>query len=149
VQYTLVVRNNGPEAVQGAAVIDGVPATLTEVTWLCRASPGSHCPAPASGTGPIAVRVDLLREGLLLFRINATVAATASGTLRNVAAVLPPPGTRDPTPGNNVAIDTDTVTTRVRPAPISPSPRPITARGRRPGACCSTPWWSPIRAPVP
>ena len=116
VQYTLVVRNNGPDDVQGAAVIDAVPAILTEVTWLCRASPGSHCPAPASGTGPIAVRVDLLSDGLLLFRINATVAATASGTLRNVAAVLPPPGTQDPTPGNNVGIDTDTVTTPSTPS---------------------------------
>ncbi len=116
VQYTLVVRNNGPDAVQGAAVIDPVPATLTEVAWLCQASPGSRCPAPASGTGPLAVRVDLLSDGLVLFRINATVAATASGTLRNVAAVLPPPGTQDPTPGNNVGIDTDTVTTPSTPS---------------------------------
>ena len=118
VQYTLVVRNNGPDDVQGAAVIDPVPATLTDVTWLCQASPGSRCPEPASGTGRIAVRVDLLSGGIALFRINATVAATASGTLRNVAAVLPPPGTLDPTPGNNVGIDTDTVTT---PSPSTPS----------------------------
>ena len=111
VQYILVVRNNGPDDVQGAAVIDPVPAALTDVTWLCRASPGSRCPEPASGTGRIAVRVDLLSGGIALFRINATVAATASGTLRNVAAVLPPPGTLDPTPGNNVGIDTGTVTT--------------------------------------
>ena len=118
VQYILVVRNNGPDDVQGAAVIDPVPATLTDVTWLCRASPGSRCPEPASGTGRIAVRVDLLNGGIALFRINATVAATASGTLRNVAAVLPPPGTLDPTPGNNVGIDTDTVTT---PSTSTPS----------------------------
>ena len=118
VQYTLVVRNNGPDAVQGATVIDAVPATLTEVIWTCRASPGSRCPAPASGTGPIAVRVDLLSGGAVLFRIRGTVAAAAGGTLRNVAAVLPPPGTRDPTPGNNVAIDTDTVTS----PPVGPLP---------------------------
>ena len=118
VQYTLVVRNNGPDAVQGATVIDAVPATLTEVIWTCRASPGSRCPAPASGTGPIAVRVDLLSGGAVLFRIRGTVAAAAGDTLRNLAAVLPPPGTRDPTPGNNVAIDTDTVTS----PPVGPLP---------------------------
>ena len=119
VQYTLVVRNNGPDAVQGATVIDAVPATLTEVIWTCRASPGSRCPAPASGTGPIAVRVDLLSGGACSSGSRGTVAAPAGGTLRNVAAVLPPPGTRDPTPGNNVVIDTDTVTS----APVGPLPR--------------------------
>jgi uncharacterized repeat protein (TIGR01451 family) len=118
VQYFLVVRNNGPDAVQGAAVLDPVPATLTNVTWLCRASPGSRCPDPASGTGRIAVRVDLLSGGTVIFRIRGTVAATAGGTLRNLAAVLPPPGTQDPTLGNNVAIDTDPVTS----APVGPGP---------------------------
>ena len=46
------------------------------------------------------------------------MAAPVGGTLRNVAAVLPSPGTRDPTPGNNVVIDTDTVTS----APVGPGP---------------------------
>ena len=123
VQYTLVVRNNGPDAVQGAAVIDPVPATLTDVIWICRASPGSRCPEPASGTGRIAVRVDLLSGGAVIFRVRATVAAPEGGTLRNLAAVLPPPGTRDPVPGNNVAIDTDMVTSSpVGPSPTGPGP---------------------------
>ncbi len=134
VQYTLVVRNNGPDDVQGAAVIDPVPATLTDVIWICRASPGSRCPEPASGTGRIAVRVDLLSGGAVIFRIRGTVAATAGGTLRNLAAVLPPPGTLDPTPGNNVAIDTDPVTS----PPVGPLRRRWgrAPRGRAPR--CST-----------
>ena len=167
VQYTLVVRNNGPDAVQGATVIDAVPATLTDVIWICRASPGSRCPAPASGTGPIAVRVDLLSGGAVIFRIRGTVAATAGGTLRNLAAVLPPPGTRDPTPGNNV-VDRYGPGDQPPGGPLAPwgraprgraprcSIRRPAAKRRRPatsptwnGAWCgaTTPTRSPARAP--
>jgi uncharacterized repeat protein (TIGR01451 family) len=122
VQYALVVRNNGPDAVQGATIIDPVPETLTEVIWLCRTSPGSRCVEPASGTGRVVVRVDLRAGGIALIRVRGTVAAPAGSTLRNLAVVLPPPGTRDPTPGNNVVIDTDQVTPGPVPGPAVLNP---------------------------
>ena len=38
------------------------------------------------------------------------VSASATGTLSNTATVTPPAGWTDPTPGNNSATDTDTLT---------------------------------------
>ena len=106
--YTLVVRNAGPNAVTGARVTDSVPATLIGVTWTCTASPGSSC--PASGTGAIDVLVDLLVGGTATFTLSATVdPAVQGGTIVNEATVTVPPGTIDPNPGNNTAIDNNTV----------------------------------------
>ena len=47
--------------------------------------------------------------GTVTFSVTATVTATA-GSVTNTATVAPPSGTTDPTPGNNSATDTDTVT---------------------------------------
>ncbi|MBO1765188.1 hypothetical protein JQN64_28885, partial [Escherichia coli] len=41
-----------------------------------------------------------------------TISAAASGTLSNTATVAAPAGVTDPTPGNNSATDTDTLTAR-------------------------------------
>src|SRR5207247_7278980 len=48
--------------------------------------------------------------GMATFTVSATVAPGATGTLANTAAVTPPAGATDPTPGNNSATDTDALT---------------------------------------
>jgi hypothetical protein len=54
--------------------------------------------------------VNLLNGGTATFSLNGTVTATpTSGTLANTATVTAPVGTADPAPGNNSAIDTDTI----------------------------------------
>ena len=88
--YTVVVTNNGPEAVTGARVTDPVPASLVGVTWTCTASPGSRCPDPASGTGEIDVLVDLLAGGTATFTVSGVVDPDATGTLVNQATVTGP-----------------------------------------------------------
>ena len=106
--YTLVVRNAGPDDVKGARVSDSVPAALLG-GWTCTASTGSSC--PASGTGAIKnVLVDLLVDGTATFTLSATVdPAVQEGTIVNEATVTAPPDTMDPNPGNNTAIDNNTV----------------------------------------
>jgi uncharacterized repeat protein (TIGR01451 family) len=105
--YTIVATNNGPSAVTGAMVTDIAPAGLTLSSWTCGASAGSSC--PASGTGNIAAAINLLNGGSATFTVNATVSASASGTIANTATIAAPAGVTDPNPGNNSATDTDTV----------------------------------------
>lgn len=101
--YTIVARNNGPDAVTGARVSDTFPTQLSSVTWTCTASSGSSC--PASGAGTIAADVSLRAGGTATFTATGTVGG--SGTLVNTATVTAPAGVTDP-PGNNSATDGDT-----------------------------------------
>ena len=110
ITYTIVVTNNGPSNVTGATVSDTMPASLSSVTWTCSASSGSSC--SASGSGNISDTVNLLASGTATYTVSATVSASATGTLSNTATVAVPSGTTDPTPGNNSATDTDTLTPR-------------------------------------
>ena len=107
IRYIVVVMNNGPSNVAGSVVADTLPAALIGATWTCTAAAGSAC--PAGGSGSINTLVDLLAGGTATFTIDATVAASALGTLANTAAASVPPGVTDPVPGNNSATDTDTL----------------------------------------
>ena len=107
--YTIAVSNGGPSAVTGAVVTDTLPAAITGATWTCVASAGSACGA-ASGTGSIATTVNLLVGGTATFTVVASIAPSATGSLVNTASVAAPAGVTDPTPGNNTATDTDTLT---------------------------------------
>lgn len=111
--YTVVVTNAGPSAVTGALVTDVAPAGLTFGTYTCVASAGSSC--PASGSGNLAVSIDLLVGGTATFTIPATVSYTAASPLTTTATVALPAGMTDPTPGNNIATDVDTITPPASP----------------------------------
>ena len=109
ISYTIVVTNSGPSSVTGATVGDTMPASLSSVTWTCSASSGSSC--SASGSGNISdAAVNLLASGTATYTVTGTVSASATGSLSNTASVSVPSGTTDPTPGNNSATDTDTLT---------------------------------------
>ncbi|MBK6798619.1 MAG: DUF11 domain-containing protein [Acidobacteria bacterium] len=60
--------------------------------------------------GNINTTVTLVKGGTATFSLTATISASATGSLTNTATVATPPGTSDPTPGNNTATDTDTLT---------------------------------------
>ena len=107
--YTIVVSNTGPSFVTGATVADTLPAALTGVNWTA-AYTGTGSSGAASGAGNISTVINLAVGGTATFTVTGTVAATATGTLVNTATVTPPVGTTDPTPGNNSATDTDTLT---------------------------------------
>lgn len=104
--YTITVANAGPTAVAGAAVVDTLPAALTNASWTC--APAASCGA-ASGTGSISTTVSLAAGGSVSFVVNATVDSTASGTLVNTATVAAPASVSDPNTANNSATDIDAI----------------------------------------
>jgi uncharacterized repeat protein (TIGR01451 family) len=109
ITYTVTVTNAGPSASAGSRVLDSLPAALTGATWTCSAAPGSSC-ASASGSGSIDQIDTIAVGGTVSYIISATVSPTAAGVLTNTATVTPASGTTDSNPGNNSAIDVDTVT---------------------------------------
>jgi uncharacterized repeat protein (TIGR01451 family) len=106
--YTIVVKNAGPNNVAGAVLTDNAPSGMTIDSWTCTTSAGSSC-AAASGTGNISASVSLLNQGTATFVVNATIDATATGTMTNTATIIAPPTISDTTPANNSVSDTDTV----------------------------------------
>ncbi|MFN8445322.1 MAG: choice-of-anchor Q domain-containing protein [Caldilineaceae bacterium] len=106
--YTLVVSNNGPEAVTGATVSDTFPVNFTGVTWTGIGSGGAT--GPASGSGNINTSINLSSGSSFTFTINGTVSPAARGTLTNSATIVVPGGAIDPNTANNSATDSDTLT---------------------------------------
>ncbi|MDH5233795.1 MAG: hypothetical protein OEW77_02475 [Gemmatimonadota bacterium] len=123
ITYTITASNAGPSAANGATVADVFPPEITGVTWTCSASAGSSC--PASGSGDLAVTVNLASGGSVVFLATGTISPAATGTLVNAATVTPPPGVSDPTSANNTDVNTlvpsaDVSVTKTGPATIVP-----------------------------
>lgn len=110
--YTIIVTNKGPASINGARITDNFPSSFNNVTWTCTASVGSRC-STASGSGNIAIEVDLAIFGTATLVANGTLSATATGILSNTANVAPPPGMTDPNTGDNSATDTDILEPKV------------------------------------
>ncbi|MEO8585279.1 MAG: IPTL-CTERM sorting domain-containing protein [Acidobacteriota bacterium] len=106
--YTIVVTNAGPSAVTGATVADNFPAAITASPWTAVYSAGSS--GPLAGSGNISAAVNLLAGGTATFTVVATLSPSVTGSLTNTATVTAPANVNDPTPGNNSATDTDTLT---------------------------------------
>ena len=102
--YTITVINNGPSNVAGAVVSDNFPAPITGASWTCTPSGGASC--TASGTGSINQTVNLPAGSSVIYTVNVTISASATGNLTNTATISS--AVADPVPGNNVATDTDT-----------------------------------------
>ncbi|ANB19547.1 proprotein convertase P-domain-containing protein [Dokdonella koreensis] len=105
--YTITASNAGPSNASGATVTDTFPASLT-CTWTCVGAGGGTC--TAAGSGNIADTVNLPAGGSTTHTASCGLSASATGTLSNTATVAAPAGVTDPTPGNNSATDTDTIT---------------------------------------
>jgi uncharacterized repeat protein (TIGR01451 family) len=107
--YTLVASNAGPDTATGASVTDTFPAACASVSYTSVAAGGAtgNTAGPASGnindtalTLPVGASVT--------YTATCNIAPTATGTLANTATIAS--STTDPTPGNNSATDTDTLT---------------------------------------
>jgi uncharacterized repeat protein (TIGR01451 family) len=110
VTYTIVVSNAGPDVANGVVVTDTVPAALSSVTWTCGTPVGgATCGAASGGGNAISTTANLPSGGSVTYTVTGTLAANATGTLANTAAVAAPSGVTDPTPGNNSATDTDPI----------------------------------------
>ncbi|WP_312683142.1 Ig-like domain-containing protein [Stenotrophomonas chelatiphaga] len=105
VQYQIQVGNQGPSSALGVTVSDAVPALLANVSWTCTpASSLSSC-AVANGTGnSINALVNVGVGDSVSVVVTATAPAATPATIpANTAALILPPGTTDPTPGDNSA----------------------------------------------
>ena len=107
VTYTITASNAGPSNAPGATVADTFPASLT-CTWTCVGAGGGTC--TAAGSGNINNTVNLPSGGSVTYTASCTLSAAATGTLSNTATITAPAGVTDPTPGNNSATDSDTLT---------------------------------------
>ena len=109
--YTIVVTNNGPSDVTGATVVDLLPAGITSDTFTVTPSTGAADTTNASsGSGNINDSGNLDSGSSLTYVVTADISASATGTLINTATVTAASGVSDPTPANNSATDTDTLT---------------------------------------
>jgi len=106
VTYTITASNAGPSNATGSTVADTFPASLT-CTWTCVGAGGGTC--TASGSGNVNDTVNLPSGGSVTYTASCTISAAATGTLSNTATVTAPAGVTDPTPGNNSATDSDTL----------------------------------------
>ncbi len=107
VTYTITAANAGPSNATGSAVADTFPASLT-CTWTCAGAGGGAC--TAAGSGNIADTVNLPAGGSATYTASCAISGSAAGSLVNTATVATGGGVTDPTPGNNSATDTDTLT---------------------------------------
>jgi uncharacterized repeat protein (TIGR01451 family) len=103
--YAITVANHGPGSVTAVTVIDAVPAALLAPTFT--PSAGAYDPGTGAWTG-----LALAPGQSVTLTLNATIAASATGTLVNTATVATPAGVVDPAPVNNSATDTDVLTPR-------------------------------------
>lgn len=107
--YTVVVTNNGPDAVTGASVTDQLPGELA-CEWTCAAGGGATCTAgPVSGD--IVDTVDLPAGATATYSLACGISGDASGTLANTASVAEPDGVLDPDLVNNTVTDSEPLTT--------------------------------------
>jgi uncharacterized repeat protein (TIGR01451 family) len=108
VNYSIVVSNAGPSDAVSATVADLFPLSLSGVSWSASGTPGTVF--TTSGGGNLSETVTIPSGGSITYTVNATISSAATGNLTNTATVAAPAGTTDPTPGNNGATDTDTLT---------------------------------------
>lgn len=94
--YTITFKNNGPDDVKGAKIIDPFPPALTGVNGL-------------------PLTVDLLDKEEKTFHVSAKVRQGARGRFTNKACIAPPDGTIDPMEKNDCKSDTN----RIRNPPES------------------------------
>ena len=105
--YTITASNAGPDPVPAAAIADTFPAACVSPTWTCVGAGGGTC--TAAGSGNISDNANLPVGGSVTYTALCPIASTATGSLANTATVSGG-AIADPTPGNNSAVDTDTLT---------------------------------------
>ena len=61
---------------------------MSNITWLCMASPGSLCQT-GNGTGNVNALANLAAGGTATLTVNASILPNASGSLANTAQSRP------------------------------------------------------------
>lgn len=109
--YTIIVRNAGPSTARAVSIVDAMPTSLMSPTWTCVTATNATCQA-LSGSGPLSTTADLAPGGQIIYRVDATIDATARGSLENRVDVRMPSDTLDPAPLDLSAVDRTELTPR-------------------------------------
>ncbi|MEZ5463066.1 hypothetical protein [Dokdonella sp.] len=89
VRYNIVVANTGSVDGGNFQLTDAIPAGLDSFSWTCTSTGQGGCSNPG-GTGAIDEYVEFLPAGgSLNFVVDAVVSNNASGTVRNLASLVP------------------------------------------------------------
>lgn len=108
--YAIVVANAGPNAVTGANVVDNLPSTLINGSWMCVPTQSTAtCPTTNTGTGNLNVLVDLGVNQFLRFDVMAEVGGGSDAFVTNTASVSAPMGITELNTGNDNATDQDPI----------------------------------------
>jgi uncharacterized repeat protein (TIGR01451 family) len=104
IRYTLLIRNAGPSAANGATYSDAVPSGIGAVTASCGTpTGGAACAAPSVAGNAVSGSVPTLPAGSsVLITINGT-APFGAQSLSNTATIAPPAGVPDPDPSDNTS----------------------------------------------
>jgi len=108
--YTVIITNNGPNAVIGATLTDNKPAQITSWDWACASQTGgaANCNGVVASGTDFSDVVDLPSGASITYSVTALISASAAGTVTNVASANVPAGYIDGTSANNSATDSDT-----------------------------------------
>jgi uncharacterized repeat protein (TIGR01451 family) len=109
--YWINVINAGPGAAGGASITSAFSAIFTNVSYTATQLGGASG-FSASGAGNINDTVVMPSASKITYTVKGKVNPNATGTISNTATVTPPAGVNDPSPGNNTATDTDSITVK-------------------------------------
>jgi uncharacterized repeat protein (TIGR01451 family) len=88
VRYTVRVANTGQASVGNLRLVDSIPAGLDSFAWTCSATGDAFC-FESSGSGSIDQFIEVLAPGgALIYTVDATVSAAASGGVTNRALLV-------------------------------------------------------------
>lgn len=108
--YAITVSNAGPVAARSASLVDNLPATLINASWMCvQALSTATCPVPDTGIGNLNSTITLPVGTSLRFDLMATANASVGGFVTNTATVTAVSTQNDTVPGNNSASDQNTI----------------------------------------
>ncbi len=108
VTYQIIVRNVGPERVEGVIVKDVFPAALRDIRYTSEVSGDVQGNSP-TGTSDVDDVVDMAADSSLTYTVDATVVGPVDEIVENIATITPPVGTFDPDVTNNQSTDRDVI----------------------------------------
>jgi len=100
-RYRVRFSNLGPDTAVDARLQDELPPELGATNWVCSASGGAACPAPA-GSGSLDAMAALPAQAELVFEFCGLVSG-GTDLVINTAMASVSPSNLDPVSGNNAA----------------------------------------------
>ncbi|WP_144062722.1 DUF7507 domain-containing protein [Sphingobacterium paucimobilis] len=107
IRYVIDVKNMGPSDAMGIAIVDAIPAGITNVTWTA-VPRGTTSLSALAGTGAINIQADMKVGDEAIITVEGRIDPAYQGTqINNTATVTVPTGTTVVTP------PTSTVSTEI------------------------------------